>query len=77
MDLQISSAQRDSLVRISQKWDQPELATPEHWHHDAFEIVPESDLPRGSYLGTWVGEPCNGNPGRMYLGVEVDGHTHS
>ena len=72
--MDITAAQYESLKRISREWQDVTLypILP-----DDFRIVAESELEPGSYVGLWVGRECNGNPGRMYLGVELDGHTHS
>ncbi len=67
---ELTVPQWESMHRVCEKWDSTPI--PE----EDIEIIPT--IPNdGYYLGMWVGEPMRGNPGRIYLGIERDGYTHS
>lgn len=67
--------QLDSLYEVYKDWQNH---TPScNIMPETFTIIPPENWPQGRYIGVWVGQPRNGNPGSMFIGIEADGHRHS
>ena len=66
--LPVTPVQLAALRRVESRWDAASL--------HCYRIVPPRSNDAAG-IGLWVGEPRNGAPGRMYLGIEPDGYTHS
>ena len=41
----------------------------------SYRLAPPSALQHGHYLGVWCGEPFNGRPGSIFIGIEADGYA--
>ncbi len=80
-----TQAQLDALYKIYQRWQK---STPHAIMPQEFNILSKEDFLAQcgicNYIGLWVGGPApeglkksGKKPTGMYLGIEVDGHTHS
>jgi len=67
--MKVTQAQIEALYKVYLRWQDK---TPHAIMPMDFEVVEDGF----GYIGVWVGgEP--GEPGSMYLGIELDGYTHS
>ncbi len=71
--MNLTQKQLDALYELYQQWQK---TTSHAIMPIDYTLVPVDAA--GGYVGVWVGpEHKNGDPGRMYLGIEPDGHVHS
>ena len=83
--LTLTQAQLDALYQVYLRWQN---TTPRAIMPEEYELISDDDARcnDGSWHGVWVGGPprlsrseigTEKDRGRMYLGIERDGHTHS
>ena len=66
--MKVTQAQMDALYKVYLRWQDK---TPHAIMPEEFEIVPDNEYRKGDYIMVSVGE------GKLVLGIESDGYTHS